>query len=468
MAHSTSTYTADGHGTTQVFAFVDTNVLLHYQFFRDVNWAKELRADEATLVFAPVVVDELDQRKWAGARRERARAKRVLRALKDLGLSVTPVEMRPGVRIVAIDEEPPDALFVRHRLRPQVNDDRLLASVLDFMETRGATETIVVVTADMGLSLKAPTRQIEIVVPDEHLQRDDEPDETERELEATRRKLTALRAVAPRLKLTLDGENVLEYEVPRFAEFGTEKLDQLLKAWRSNHPYISHEPGSSAGLSVLLSQKAAAQHNATIERVYGEYATFLRQWPTRLNALARCVEVRFVLENAGTAPADDVDILVTARADGVWLEELPELPRPPVVPRPRSPFESITTMPPFHHFDPSRLSFRDDPVHGPIILKDEPHHVQYTVKRVKHHVPCDLPVAYFQFDTDEHVRSFTMKCRLVAANIPKPKQHDLHAKLSVSTLTEPPSPEELLDSGDDSDSAVENEEPNDDDSENSR
>ena len=59
----------------RVFAFVDTNVLLHYRFFRDVDWAEELGADEATLVFAPVVVEELDEQKWAGTRRARARAK---------------------------------------------------------------------------------------------------------------------------------------------------------------------------------------------------------------------------------------------------------------------------------------------------------------------------------------------------------------------------------------------------------
>ena len=59
----------------RVFAFIDTNVLLHYRFFRDVNWATELCTEEATLVFAPVVVEELDKRKWAGGRRDRVRAK---------------------------------------------------------------------------------------------------------------------------------------------------------------------------------------------------------------------------------------------------------------------------------------------------------------------------------------------------------------------------------------------------------
>ena len=455
----------------RVFAFIDTNVLLHYRFFRDVNWATELRAEEATLVFAPVVVEELDKRKWAGARRDRARAKRVLKALKDLGLSTTPVAMRPSVEIMALDEEPADALFARHRLQPRVSDDRLLASVLAFEEAQSGGAAIVVLTADTGLSLKAPTRQVAVAAPDERLQRDDEPDETERELDTARRELAALRAVAPSLKLTLAGEVVLERQVRRFGEFSAGRLGRLLEAWRSKHPHVGTTPDSIvipggnrfalaglAGFPGFWSKKDATEHNAKIDRVYGEYEAFLRRWPARLNALARCVEFRFVLENAGTAPADDVDLLISAGANGKWLEEFPELPTAPAMPRPRNPLD-FGFMRPLEHFNPGSLRLRDDPIDGPNILEDEPQSVRYTAKRVKHHVPCDLPVVYFQLDSNEDVRSFTVTYRLVAANIREPKRDDLHVKLSVSTAMEPPSPEELLSSSgeEDDDSARDDE-----------
>ena len=442
-------------GTTRVFAFIDTNVLLHYRFFRDVNWAKELRAEEVTLVLAPVVVEELDMRKWAGARRDRERAKKVLKALKDLGLSATPVAMRPGVEIMALDEEPPDALFARHRLQPRVSDDRLLASVLAFKEAQSGAAAILVLTADTGLSIKAPTRQVAVAAPDERLQSDEEPDETERELVTARRQLAALRAVAPSLKLTLAGKSVLERQVRRFGEFSAGRLGRLLEGWSSKHPHVRTTPDSIvipggrqfalsglAGLPGFWSQKEAT-HNGEIDRVYGEFEAFLRRWPARLNALARCVEFGFVLENAGTAPADDVDLLISARANGKWLEELPELPSAPTMPRPRNPLD-FGIMPSVEHFDPSRLRFRDDPIDGPNILEDEPHSVRYTVKRVKHHVPCELPIVHFQLDSDDDVRSFTVTYRLVAANIREPKTDDLHVKLSISTPMEPPSPEELL------------------------
>ena len=113
------------------------------------------------------------------------------------------------------------------------------------------------------------------------------------------------------------------------------------------------------------------------------------------------------------------------------------------MPKLRNPFDFGITGP-LEHFDPGSLRLPNDPTDGPNILEDKPKSVRYTVKRVKHHVPCDLPVVYFQFDSDEDVRSFTVTYRLVAANIREPKRDDLHIKLSVSTAMEPPSPEELL------------------------
>ena len=55
----------------QVYAFIDTNAPLHYSFFRDVDWAAVVGVRKVVLVFAPVVLTELDHHKWSGSRRER-------------------------------------------------------------------------------------------------------------------------------------------------------------------------------------------------------------------------------------------------------------------------------------------------------------------------------------------------------------------------------------------------------------
>ena len=58
---------------------------------------------DVTLVLAPVVVSEVDDHKWSGARREKARAKSVIKKVLSLGLSSTPVRLRPGVQALALD-----------------------------------------------------------------------------------------------------------------------------------------------------------------------------------------------------------------------------------------------------------------------------------------------------------------------------------------------------------------------------
>ncbi len=65
----------------QAFVFIDTNVLLHYRSFDEVDWPGQLGATAVTLVFAPVVLTELDRHKWSGSRREKARAKSTLKKL---------------------------------------------------------------------------------------------------------------------------------------------------------------------------------------------------------------------------------------------------------------------------------------------------------------------------------------------------------------------------------------------------
>ena len=88
------------------FVFDDTNVLLHYQFFDEVDWHTQLGVTSVTLVFAPVVLSELDRHKWSGSRREKARAKSVLKKIAALALSMTPVSLRPGVDVIALDACP--------------------------------------------------------------------------------------------------------------------------------------------------------------------------------------------------------------------------------------------------------------------------------------------------------------------------------------------------------------------------
>ena len=240
----------------EVFAFIDTNVLLHYRFFCDVDWAAALDEPEVVLVLAPVVLSELDGHKWSGSRREKARAKGVLKAIDEIELAAEAIGIRAGVSVMSIGHEPAEAVFARYRLQGSVNDDRLLASLLAFREERGSNHRVRLVTADAGLRVKARVQRIEVVAPADDLAITDEPDETERQLSAANRELAAYKSAAPDLRLTIEGEPFIECKVHLVREFDTPTLERLFAEWwHSRYPLVGGLP--SLALSGFISEEDA-------------------------------------------------------------------------------------------------------------------------------------------------------------------------------------------------------------------
>ena len=417
----------------EVFAFIDTNVLLHYHFFRDVDWAAELDEPEVVLVLAPVVLSELDDHKWSGSRREKARAKGVLKAIDEIELADEAIGIRKGVSVMGIGHEPAEAVFARYRLQGGVKDDRLLASLLAFREERGSNHRVLLVTADAGLRVKARGQRVEVIVPADDLVIDDEPDETERRLSAANRELAAYKSAAtPDLRLTIEGKPFIECKVHLVREFDTQTRARLFAEWRSRYPQ-----GRLPGLPRLPSFISA--EDAEIDLVFGKYKKYLEAWPYIVNRYRRSLELKFVLENSGTAPADDVHLNLWTGADGVWLEELLDLPTPPAMPKRHDllDFGLHRQMP---YVDPGtfRVASRDSD--GPNVSEAEPKCVEYWGKRVTHHVPRELSPVYFQFTADETVGPFSINYRLVAANIREPQKGTVHVKLSLGEAQAPPVP----------------------------
>ena len=443
----------------QVFVFPDTNVFLHFQFFDEVDWAAQIGVSNLMLMLTPSVLSELDEHKWSGTRREKTRAQKVLKRLDALGLSVTPVTVRPGVSLMALDSEPADGLFDQHRLSRHIKDDRLLASALEFSETAQGAR-LVVLTDDTGLRIKGRSRRLEVAAPPGALRSEEEPDETERALEKATRELAEARSAAPDLRLAFeDGENHLHIEWRPVGAFDDSAVERLMAEWRERHPHVKASTrsvrmpdGSSFsmdGLADVLpgsySKRGAAEANAEIDRIGYEYENYLRGWPEALNSFTRTIEFRLVLENTGTAPADDVHVRLTTDAPGRWIDEAPDVPRPPELPPPRDPFD-LNIRPVLADYDLPLIRRYDEPIEGPNVSEDEegPAEVHWTVKRAQHHVPVALPAVYFQFDSTRAVGSFRVDVRLAAANMRKPRTAALHVEIAVGDVREPPPPSALF------------------------
>lgn len=313
---------------------------------------------------------------------------------------------------------------------------------------------MLLLSADAGIRVKARARQIEVVAPDDSLAQEEEPDEAERQLAAANRQVAELRSATPDLRLTIDGETHIEGTVRLVRPLSAETLGQLLSKWRTRNPTFKEIADgadiprkgtavlrSFTGMPGFSSAEETSEHNAVINRAYKEYEQYLHDWPSTVNRYARIIKFQFVLENSGTAPAGVVHLQLWTDAAGVWLDELPDVPLPPSMPKKRDLFDFY-----FNYSVPDidmsglRVPGRDSD--DPNISDDEPGRVDYSVKRVTHHVPFKLSPVHSQFSTNDSIASFSIKYRLVTANIREPNTGVLHVKVSGENVDAPPPPAE--------------------------
>lgn len=103
-------------------AFIDTNLLLHYQFLDQVDWPTLLDTQQVVFQIAPVVIRELNKQKdESRLRKLRERAASVLRRLDTLADKPPESEVRPGVTIRFQTQEP-DLDYAGHQLDRQTQE----------------------------------------------------------------------------------------------------------------------------------------------------------------------------------------------------------------------------------------------------------------------------------------------------------------------------------------------------------
>src|SRR5260370_6204353 len=187
-----------------VYCFLDTNILLEFETFDDVEWPKVLNAKQVCLVLAPVVISELDKHKtdYNNARRQK-RARMLLPKITKLTDGETIADALPQVRhnvtLLVLPNEPLIDWKAEH-LDPTVNDDRLIASILEFSRER-PLEGVLLLSDDSGPRFKAKSRNIPMQAPPDRLKRLVEtPSPEEEGNRKLKKQIQALTERMPKLK----------------------------------------------------------------------------------------------------------------------------------------------------------------------------------------------------------------------------------------------------------------------------
>lgn len=429
-----------------MFLFVDTNIFVHYRPLDELRLTELLGTGDLKVVVPRVTIRELDQLKTSKqSRRVQDRVRRVLVSLLDAIETSKP--LKGGLDVVYYRDNPFETA-VKNRLSPQWADDLLVASMLNFREEHPQSE-LALLTADIGPRLTCKEYQLRAVSPDEDLRLNEELSDEDRQVVEDRRRLQKLQSASPRLTFGFeadggvsDNASFVVQKQKTVDELVAEDLRSLIAAtprMRRSTDRPSPDLRGNAISEALhdlqfrgpfaLDDAQIDEYNKEVDEYRRDVESSLRSFYTRVEADTRAIEFVLVLENIGSAPADDIDIYLEFSGQPVLrqvlADSLPRLPKPPEKPKPR------VLNPPreWHH----KLFTVHDAMAGYLTEPDpEIYRSPYEtrVDRVKQGMAYKLERLAFQFPSVDAAASFSCRFRVIAANLPDSVSGELHFRIT--------------------------------------
>lgn len=325
--------------TTRAYCFLDTNVLIHFRTFDEVDWPKVLGVSAVTLVLAPVVLKEIDKLKidqlkpW-----QQERARKLIQKFRHLLHAVEPgqaASLGRDLSLLCVVNEP-QVDWVSTGLDPGWMDDRLIAAILTF-KTKHEGERVVLVCDDFAAQQKARSRGIEVLVSEDRLERLPNDSPQNAELRQLRAKIQSYESRQPKLTLAFGhtGAETQKVEVdlrPRCDTWPDDAgLAAQLEAERTaveaviaRAPALLAQPIAHNSLSLLTLGSFSTERESlpSYQRKAAAYiATLAGALPIkRAFDCGAMIDLSFIVRNDGTEPAEDLRIQITFPAGSFALD----------------------------------------------------------------------------------------------------------------------------------------------------
>lgn len=292
-----------------LFCFVDTNILIQFQTFDEVDWADKLQSPFVRLMLAPAVLSEIDKFKDDHTNgRRRSRVRMILAKLRELlnGTSEARVASLGSHTTLAVIDYEPQLDWTHHRLDPMIGDDRLIASILEFQQDHDSIK-VVLLTDDFPLELKARRHDIVCRKPEGMLARLESSSPEGERIRTLERELAELRLRIPELTL-----GFLE------ARTSTQHVKRPLGMTKRNRPTDDLIARRIACMRRQLDKEVLSAPKGYFGQVnvkefketYAHYLVNMEVLLKRRRAreFDWRYELSFELGNSGTAPAEDIEI----------------------------------------------------------------------------------------------------------------------------------------------------------------
>ncbi|MBP7556011.1 MAG: hypothetical protein KA821_07100 [Chitinophagaceae bacterium] len=419
-----------------VYVFPDTNIFIHGRYFEEIDWPVLVGSADITLMLAPSVIAELDKHKYSPTKKVAQRAKKLLPKIEAIILNTANCKWN----VTTILRRPDTGFLERHHLDSKDQDDVLLASILEFKETIGKGDDVILVTKDTGPRLKAISLKIAAQsLPDDYLM-PDEPDESEKKMASLQKELEQFRNKIPLVSLEFEnGNNFLEIQRPNVpkseGEFVHEKMQEILMeflplVFQNDDSIIL--PGGKRMFLPLSSSVTRAQvdlYNEELENFYTLYEEYFVKEYQQAYFLLNCCPVSIQIKNTGIVPAEDIDVLMhfPDGFDIIKEDDIPSAGKKPSPPhKPKHAFDFQVSTPsidlasllhPVRH--QADLSHFNANVGSPSVRKTNSYDVNVHIRSVKHNQSEQLDTLWLKYDDMRNAKGFTIDYQIMAANIPQ-------------------------------------------------
>jgi Holliday junction resolvase RusA-like endonuclease len=431
------------------YVFLDAMIFLHFKPLEQIDWPTLLNSTPVRLVLTRITIREIDKHKSVHpSPKIKDRARRILKKLETFSKSPD-MPIREGVEITFYDEMP-SLDYPSYGLNPDWSDDIFIATIITYGQ-KWDRNSIVLVTDDTGVRIKAKSLNIETFELPDDLRLPIDPDPLVEENRKLREKLTIISATLPELHLYYDnGESFKKFEFDTKADETVEKRASRITAEvEKERKKREYNPNVLLRVSTMYSPS-----QQEIERFKKDLDEYLKQYESYLNDLSdwklsksKIFALEFNVVNEGNAPAEDIDILIYF-PDGFLIrkeDDLPAIPKQPKEPiPPKSTLELIQSrfdimrnfsLPSYDQSILSSLS-RNVPrdVSGPKIKRTKSYEVEYHISRLKHGFSIKLDAVYLDFSESVGIKSFETKYWINARNMPESAEGSLHIVFESKTL----------------------------------
>ncbi|RXF70523.1 PIN domain-containing protein [Arcticibacter tournemirensis] len=406
------------------YFFLDTNIFLHFKPIENIQWEGYVPG-EYRIAIAPVVMEELDKKKFDNKAKIKDRAKKVLGMFQDALF----VDNHPLLCFCTEDAVPED--YNKFLLSQIVQDDRLLITILKFISTH-QNDNCYLVTYDTGPMFKAKRLGIKFLLLRNQELLPIEVDDQERENRELKLEIQRLKNLQPKLSLRFENGNLfMSFQLEERNNEGSANSKRANKmAAIETDPFknpIMQSPEMVrqyyGSLYVLESyNKAIHRYNKALDE-YEKSFRHLRDWEVR------SLYFKAYISNEGGKPAEGLEISLKFPEEiAVCLpQDRPSYPRLPKKPR-KDDFTITGIISGMVQNQEFESNF--DLVQSPSILEncivDNEGTWIIKLKELKHKKSKEIGPLWLTFPDREMMQSFKVAFEIHANNLPVPINGDLN------------------------------------------